>query len=312
MARRRKKRRKSHRLYALIVIILGIAIIAASIYLLFYVQGIEVKGNDYTEDKVILESVQKDKYSVNSLYLLIKYRFKEYEVPGSLTSIKVGLKNPWTVKIMVKEKPIIGYITEDDNYVFFDKTGTVVLKSRELREGVPGIEGADVGETKLYKPLKIKDEKLLKAILDVAQEVKNYDLQPDRIVCAEDGIELYFGSVRVVLGMNVTTEKMAQITPILAKLEGRAGTLNLRYFEDETNVIAFTADPPEDSAVEEGEDTAGGDGSDDSEDGYSEEDYYGDDYSSEDYYGDDDSEDDYDEYSDDDYNEDDYFEDDGY
>ncbi len=308
MARRRKKRRKSHRLYALIVIILGIAIIAASIYLLFYVQGIEVKGNDYTEDKVILESVQKDKYSVNSLYLIIKYRFREYEVPGSLTSIKVGLKNPWTIKVTVKEKPIIGYITEDDNYVFFDKLGTVVLKSRELREGVPGIEGVEVGETRLYKPLKIKDDKLLKGILNVSQEVKNYDLQPDRIVCAEDGIELYFGSVRVVLGMDVTTEKMAQITPILAKLEGRAGTLNLRYFKDETNVIAFTADPPEDTGGQEGEDSSGGDGSDDYsdsdyseddyEDGdYSEDDYSEDDYSSGEYYEDDD----YDEYSDDGY-----------
>lgn len=308
MARRKKKKRKSHRLYALIVIILGIAIVAASIYLLFYVQEIEVKGNDYTENKVILESVQKDKYSVNSLYLLIKYRFREYEVPGSLTSIKIGLKNPWTVKVMVKEKPIIGYIMEEDNYVFFDKAGTVVLKSRELREGIPGIEGAKAGETKLYKTLKIKDEKLLKAILNVAQEVKNYNLQPDRIVCAEDGIELYFGSVRVVLGMDVTTEKMAQITPILEKLEGRAGSLNLRNFKDETNVIAFTADPPEDTGEEEGEDSSDDDGSNDYTGGDYSDDYADSDYSSDDYYGDGD----YDDYSDDDYNDGDYSGDDGY
>ena len=124
---KRRRRKKSHRLYALIVIILGIVIIAVSMYLLFYVQRVEIKGNDYTEDKVILESVQKDKYSVNSLYLIVKYRFMEYEVPGSLISMKVGLKNPWTVKVTVKEKPIIGFIYEDDNYVYFDKTGTVVL-----------------------------------------------------------------------------------------------------------------------------------------------------------------------------------------
>lgn len=62
-------------MYALIIILLGVAIIAVSVYLLFYVQGIEIKGNEYTADKVILESVQKDKYSVNSLYLIISLTY---------------------------------------------------------------------------------------------------------------------------------------------------------------------------------------------------------------------------------------------
>ena len=66
-----------------------------------------------------------------------------------------------------------------------------------------------------------------------------------------------YGSIRVVLGMDVTTEKMAQITPILAKLEGRAGTLDLQHFMDESNVIPFTADLPEDETNEQdGEDTS--------------------------------------------------------
>lgn len=280
-------------MYALIIIVLGVAIIAISVYLLFYVQRIEIKGNEYTEDKVILESVQKDKYSINSLYLVVKYRFMEHEVPGSLTSIKVGMRNPWTIKITVKEKPIVGYITEDEEYVFFDKTGTVVLKGRERIEGVPGIEGVNVGESKLYKPMNLKDEKFLEAILNVAQEVKNYQLEPDKIVCVSDGIELYFGSVRVALGMDVTTEKMAQITPILAKLEGRAGTLNLRNFMDESNVIPFTADLP-------GDDTGEQDGGDTSGEGEYSEDEGDDEYLEDD--GDDEylEDDSYDEYSEDD------------
>lgn len=286
MAGQRRKRRKSHRLYALIVILLGIAIIAVSMYLLFYVQGIEITGNEYTEDKVILESVQKDKYSVNSLYLIIKYRFMEHEVPGSLTSIKVGLKNPWTIKVTVKEKPIVGYITEDEEYVFFDRTGTIVLKGRELIEGVPGIEGVDIGEPKLYKPMNIKDESLLEAVVGVAQEVRNYQLEPDRIVCVSDGIELYFGSIRVVLGMDITTEKMAQITPILGKLEGRAGTLDLQHFQDESNVIPFTADLPDDTGGQDGNDVSGEDAEDDTGEDYIEDGDYTDDYSDDDYSGD--------------------------
>ena len=73
----------------------------------------------------------------------------------------------------------------------------------------------------------------------------------------KDGIEMQFGSIRVILGKSVTTEKVAQITPILAKLEGKEGTLNLEHFEDESSVIAFTEDIPEDTDTAGEEYTAG-------------------------------------------------------
>lgn len=280
MATRRKKK-KSHRLYALVVILLGIAIIVGTFLLLFYVQKIEIKGNEYTEDAVIVESVQEDRLSANSLYLLIKYRFLDHDVPGSLSSMKVSLKNPWTVKVTVKEKPIIGYFCEDDGYAFFDKDGTVVAKAKEIKADVPCIEGLDISKTKLYQPLKVESKKLLKAILNVAQEVENYELNPDRIVCTDDGIELYFGNIRVMLGNEVTTEKMAQIAPILAKLGDKAGTLHLEHFESESNTITFTEDVPEDTA--EAETTESYDTGEETGEDYSTEDYIEEDYSEESY-----------------------------
>lgn len=281
---KQRRRKKSHRVYALVVILLGIAIIVATFLLLFFVQKIEVKGNEYTEDKVIVESVQEDRFSVNSVYLLIKYRFMKHDMPGSLTSMKVSLKNPWTVKITVEEKPIIGYLYEDENYVFFDKEGTVVLKGREMVEEVPCIEGIDISGTELYEPLQVESEKLFNAILNVAQEVKNYEPTPDRIVCTDEGIDLYFGNIRVMLGTDITTEKMAQISPILAKLEGKAGTLHLENFVSDSNTITFTVDSPEDDdqadAEEESEETDDYDDDYSYEDGYYEDGYdnYDDDY----------------------------------
>ncbi len=282
MAKRRKKK-KSHRLYAFIVIFLAFAILAMTVVLLFYIQNIDVKGNEYTEDKVILESVQNDKLSVNSLYLLAKYRFMKYEVPKSLNSVKIRMINPWTVRVIVEEKAIIGCCMEDDTYIYFDKEGTVVLKEEAKREGVPYIEGVSIEKPDLYKKMKMEDKKLLSAVLNVAQDVKKFELSPDQILCTESGIELYFGSVRVILGKNVTTKKMAQIAPILAKLEGRAGTLHLEHFEDESSTIPFKEDPP---AVEEGTDDGSEDGSydyeddsyDDYFDGYDYDEDYGYDY----------------------------------
>lgn len=247
-----KTKKRSHRLYALIVILLGLAIIAMTVLLLFYVQRIEVKGNEYTADEVIVDSVQSDQFSVNSLYLLVKYRFQEPELPGSIKSMKISLRNPWTVRVTVEEKPIIGYLYESDSYVFFDEEGTVVLKGREMIEGTPCIEGIDISDAELYQPLNVDGEKLFQAILDVAKEVKNYQLTPDRIVCTDGEIVLWFGQVRVMLGTDINTEKMAQISPILAKLEGKSGTLHLEHYEDGTNTITFTAESfNEDGTVKE-------------------------------------------------------------
>lgn len=259
--RRRRRKKKNHRVYALVTLVLAIAIIVVGFGLLFYVQKIEVSGNDYTEDKVITESMQKDTLSFNSVYLLVKYHFLKYDTPKSLDSMKVSLKNPWTVKVTVKEKAIIGYLTENSEYAYFDKDGRIVLKSTELRDGVPGIEGLDTGDTKLYQKMKVKSSKLLKAILNVAVEVKNYSLMPDRIVCADDGIEMYFGDICVKLGSDVTTEKMAQISPIIAKLTGRSGVLHLEHYENDSNVITFSEESAEDTSEDTtSEDTLGSQG----------------------------------------------------
>lgn len=235
----RTKKKKGHKVYALVVILLGLIIIAMTVLLLFYVQKIEVEGNEYTSSQEIVEMVETDPYAVNTLYLLIKYRFMDYEVPGSLESMSVGMKNPWTVKIKVKEKQILGYVFDNESYVYFDKEGTVVLKGRERKEGIPCIEGIDISNAVLYEPLGSGDKDLFDAILGVTREVDKYQLQPDRIVCRDGGILLYFGQVCVSLGTEITTEKMAQISPILKEIGESTGTLHLEHYQDESDAITF-------------------------------------------------------------------------
>ena len=271
-----KTNKKGHKIYALVVIILGLAIIAVSILLLFYVQKIEVTGNEYTKNQDIIDTVEEDKYAVNSLYVMWKYHFSNYKRPGSIESMKVGLKNPWTVKFTVKEKKIVGYVYDDEGYVYFDKEGTVVLKGSEFIEGTPCIEGIDVSNSEIYKPLKSGDKKLFESILEVTSLVKKFELTPDRIVCADDGIHLYFGQVCVSLGTKITTEKIAQISPILEKIAGQSGTLHLERYEKEGDSITFKVGelPTEAGDPEPASDTGenGGDNSDDSSEAGNDED----------------------------------------
>lgn len=244
--KKRSRRRKKNTLFAFVILTLVIATVISAFVLLFYVQKIEVSGNEYTDDEVIVEMIEADKLSFNSVYDVLKFRFADPEIPGSLSSVRVSLKNPWTLKVKVKEREIIGYFTDGEDKVCFDSEGIVVLKSKEAMEQVPCIEGVSVKSAKLYKVLELDSEKMLKAIISVAQQVKNYELAPDRILYTDSGIELYFGEVCVMLGTDVTAEKIAQITPILEKLGGQAGTLHLEHYGTGASTITFKKAPVED------------------------------------------------------------------
>ena len=249
-SRRRKK--KSHKIYAFIVLALAAAILAAVVFLLFYVQKIEVKGNDYVTEQEIVDAVQNDDLSVNALYILGKYALGKGKVLPCLEQMKVRLNAPWIVKVDVKEKPIVGYVRNGELYDYFDKEGFVVLESSALIEGVPYIEGIGMGEVKLYQHLESKNTKIFEQLLETSREIAKYGLKPDRIVCEGDVIYLYMGRIRIRLGKTVSAEKIAQITPILEKIGDKEGTLHLENYSEVQGTVTFQEEPlPQESGGDE-------------------------------------------------------------
>lgn len=235
-----KKKKKSHKLYAFTVLLLGIVIILLGILILFYVQRIEIEGNEYLGDRQIMEAVQSDKYSVNSLYVCARYLLGYGETPACLDSMEVGLKLPWVLKVKVKEKPIVGFMySGEQEYAYFDKEGLIVKKDSVYIEGVPCVEGIDVKDIELYKTIKSGNSKIFEEILEASQELKKYGLSANKIVCKNSKIYVYVGKVCVALGNNVTLEKIAQISPIIEKLEGKEGTLHLENYAEGRETITF-------------------------------------------------------------------------
>ena len=72
--KKKKKKKRKHRVYAFFVLLFAFLILVLGIFILFHVQKVEVKGNDYCSTEEIVKSVQNDKYSVNGLYVLAKYK----------------------------------------------------------------------------------------------------------------------------------------------------------------------------------------------------------------------------------------------
>lgn len=231
-------------MYAFFVLLLGFLIIVMTLLLLFYVQKIEVSGNGYMSEQEIVEAVQNDKLSINSLYILGKYALNKGEIPPCLERMKIRMKSPWSLKVIVEEKPIVGYIQNGDKYCYFDKEGLVVHESVSLLEGFPYIEGIDVGDVKLYQQLKSDDTRIFEQILETSREVVKYELDTAKIVCEGNEICLDIGKVRVRLGKEVSAEQIAQISPVLEKLGDQEGVLHLENYSGMNGTITFEAAEP--------------------------------------------------------------------
>ena len=103
---KKKKRRKK---WPVVVgILMGLFILAAGAVVLFRTRTVEVEGNSIYSENTIATWVQKDKLSVNTLYLLVKYNFLDSELPVGVEQMDVSLKNPWTVHVKVEEKELAG------------------------------------------------------------------------------------------------------------------------------------------------------------------------------------------------------------
>lgn len=223
----------------------ALCIMAAAAFVLCRTRGYEIEGNSYYSDNTIRTWIENDKFSYNTLGILVKYNLTDAELPAGIEKLHVSLKNPWTVKVTVEEKELAGYVTLDDMYLYFDGEGTVVIRSKKQIEGVPYIEGLtfDDENTSVGQPLPVEDDRIFERIVDLSRNLKKYELTPDRVSCADGDMKIYFGIVEVLLGTEDYEEKLQQVEPILEKLTelypDTAGTLHLENYKSDSDSIRF-------------------------------------------------------------------------
>ena len=247
--KRRIKGKIVRQIYAVLIILLGLLILGMSVVILFHTKEIEVGGLEYASDTEVIEWVKQDEMSANTLYLLWKYRMQKPELLPFIDEIKVTLKSPWSVKINVTEKKIVGYIAAEEGYYYFDKEGLVVFQNEVPLEAVPCIEGMEVEEKKLYHQLKTADNKVFAHILDVTQLLKKEELKPDRILSDGKNVTLYFSAICVELGSEGYANKIVQLPAVLEKLEGQTGVLQMKYYNADSKYISFRRTDPEAEAA---------------------------------------------------------------
>ena len=239
MAKRRKKSKLGNYLYAFTVLILLIAIILSAAFVLTFVQKIEITGVKYSNEEEILSCIKEDSYTMNSIYTYWKYKTGGFTFPASVESTDLSFRAPWELQLSIQEKQIVGCILVNENYVYFAEDQTVMQKRKDALEGIPVVEGLQVGMIEVLKPLSVENEKVFSYIKNISKEINANKLSPDRIVWEEDSMNLYFEGIRVQLGKTNFDEKVVQLPPILSELEGQEGTLHMEHYSDVSTSISF-------------------------------------------------------------------------
>ena len=226
-------------------ITLLISIIAALILFLFYTRKIEINGLNITTEKEMNEWLKKDPGNKNTIYSYVKMNYLNCKYPPAVESVDVKLTRPWEMVLDVHEKKIEGFVKYKDKYLCFDSEGTAIYISPYPLEECTFIEGMKINdkEVKLGEIIPVGDDDVFDNIVDISRITEKYSLDPDRIVCDNSNIKLYFGDIEVLLGKEDYEIRLAQLPPILRELQenysDEKGTLHLENFHASDKSVRF-------------------------------------------------------------------------
>lgn len=225
-----------------VLLILGIA--AAQVLRHYQVTTVYVEGNIHYTNEEIMDMVMEGRLGDNSLYLALKYKNKGVDNVPFVQTMDVEILAPDTIKIIVYEKAIAGYIEHLGRYMYFDKDGIVVESSKERTSGVPQVTGLTFSHVVMYEKLPVENPEVFEDILDITQLMNKYEIQADKIRFDSTMHKtLYFGQARVSLGSNDNIgEKIMKLKAILPELEGKKGLLRMDNYSEEMQNITFEVD----------------------------------------------------------------------
>ena len=177
----------------------------------------------------------------NSLYLSLKYKKKEIENIPFIETMDVEVTSNDTIKIMVYEKSLAGYVEYLGRYMYFDNDGVVIEAAKVPTKGIPQVTGLDISHIVLYEKLPVDNDDIFQDILTITKLLTKYDVICDKIQFDENyAVTLGYGTVKVNIGkLENLDEKLMQLPSILPSLDGESGTLELQNYTIDKKSITF-------------------------------------------------------------------------
>lgn len=210
----------------------------------YTVTTIYVEGNVHYTNEEIIDMVMDGRFGDNSLFLAMKYKDKGIENIPFIQSMDVTIESEDTIRIIVYEKALAGYVLYLGQYVYFDKDGIVVETSTEKTAGIPQVTGLQFDHVILHEPLPVERPEVFNQVLNITQQLDKYSMSADRIYFDSNyQITLVFGDAKVALGNDdYIDEKIMKLQYILPSLTDKKGTLDMREYSEDTKSYSFNVE----------------------------------------------------------------------
>ena len=228
-----------------LIIVLGtITVLLSVVYFLlihYEVKNVIVEGNKHYSSQEIQDMIMTGYLGDNSLYLSLKYKNKEIKDIPFIETMDVIVKSNDTIKIMVYEKSLAGYVEYLGRYMYFDNDGVVIEAAKVPTKGIPQVTGLTFDHVVLYEKLPVENESIFQDILTITKLLNKYDVICDAIQFDTNyQVTLGYGTVKVNIGkLENLDEKLMQLPFILPSLEGECGTLDLQNYTLDKKSITF-------------------------------------------------------------------------
>jgi cell division protein FtsQ len=235
--------KKNIRIHIIIILAIINIILCAVYYLLIHyeVRIVTVDGNVHYSAEEIKSMIMTGYLGDNSLYLSLKYKNKDIDNIPFVETMDVVVQSNDSIRIIVYEKAIAGYVEYLGRYMYFDNEGVVVEASKVTTASVPQVTGLKFDHVVLYEKLPVENEDVFQDILTITKMLNKYDILCDKIQFDSNyNVTLGYGDVKVYVGdLNDLDDKLMQLPSILPSLEGEKGTLDLQNYSSDKKTISF-------------------------------------------------------------------------
>lgn len=205
------------------------------------ISNVDISGNKQYNDKQIQKLIFNNEWMKNPLVFYFNTKFGKQEKIPFVSRYDVEIKSLTSVKIMVYEKKVVGYIQYFGTNMYFDKDGIVTESSDVVLEGVPKITGIKFDYIVLHSKIPVEDERLFNNIMDITQLLDKYQIKVDRIFISDTmEMTLYLDEVKVELGKSDNiNEKIIDLNDMMENLQGLSGTLDMREYDSADEGYTF-------------------------------------------------------------------------
>lgn len=209
-------------------------------YNLYRLKNITIEGLTRYNEEEFKEKLESGFLSSVTPLFCLTDTFLQKEIPF-IEKYEISYVDSHTARVIVHEKRVTGCVIIMGRYLFFDKDGIVVETSTMQVEGVPVITGLEFDEIVLYQKLRVQKQSLFDTILNLTRLIEKNGLSVQKIAFDSDyAVTLYADELVVLLGKKTSyDEAVNALTGIMASLQGRKGTLDMKNYSSENTDVIF-------------------------------------------------------------------------